>query len=425
MTSQTAPQGISRFGVSGYRDWKLRNKLIFAFFAVIALLAASFGFIGLPQITNALLTVGANSLVSSANSTASSIDQYMTDKIEDISTASKLPEFTTYLTNPNDAAASQNALRALQAFAARSDYESVALVDGTSLKAILSSSQSDVGTDLSFRDYVIEAMKGSTFASDPSVSVVTNRPAMFFSAPIKDAAGKVIGVVRSRLNLNGIWGLVEKDKNAEGPGTYGMLLDQNGIRIANSLSLGRRDEMEGSLLLYTAIAPLSPSVAKALVDEKRFGKATSTEVQVVAMPDVANALVTPGIKSFETASDVTPELHQAAVSSLSNKPWRYVLMTPISTFTAAADNLRNFLGLVILVVGGLALVAAYLMARGITEPILKLTQAADRISLGELDTKIDVDRKDEVGELAEAVSRMQASLQAAIERLRARRTVTK
>jgi HAMP domain-containing protein len=39
-----------------------------------------------------------------------------------------------------------------------------------------------------------------------------------------------------------------------------------------------------------------------------------------------------------------------------------------------------------------------------------------------LDAQIDVSRKDEIGELAEAVSRMQVSLQAAIERLRARRT---
>jgi HAMP domain-containing protein len=41
-----------------------------------------------------------------------------------------------------------------------------------------------------------------------------------------------------------------------------------------------------------------------------------------------------------------------------------------------------------------------------------------------LDAPIEINRKDEIGELAEAVSRMQASLQAAIERLRARRTGT-
>ena len=57
-----------------------------------------------------------------------------------------------------------------------------------------------------------------------------------------------------------------------------------------------------------------------------------------------------------------------------------------------------------------------------TNPIVHLTQVADRISLGELDMEIGLNRKDEIGELAEALSRMQASLQATMERLRARRT---
>ncbi len=45
-----------------------------------------------------------------------------------------------------------------------------------------------------------------------------------------------------------------------------------------------------------------------------------------------------------------------------------------------------------------------------------------RADLGDLTAKIEVNRKDEIGELAEAVSRMQTSLQGAINRLRARRT---
>ena len=44
------------------------------------------------------------------------------------------------------------------------------------------------------------------------------------------------------------------------------------------------------------------------------------------------------------------------------------------------------------------------------------------MSLGELDARIEVGRKDEAGLLAESLSRMQASLRAAMERLRPRRT---
>lgn len=68
-----------------------------------------------------------------------------------------------------------------------------------------------------------------------------------------------------------------------------------------------------------------------------------------------------------------------------------------------------------------ALVLVFSVARSITRPITQLSRVADRLSLGELDARIEIDSKDEVGELAESISRMQVSLQAAIERLRSRR----
>jgi HAMP domain-containing protein len=44
------------------------------------------------------------------------------------------------------------------------------------------------------------------------------------------------------------------------------------------------------------------------------------------------------------------------------------------------------------------------------------------MSLGELEARIELGRRDEIGVLAESLSRMQASLRAAMERLRPRRT---
>lgn len=57
----------------------------------------------------------------------------------------------------------------------------------------------------------------------------------------------------------------------------------------------------------------------------------------------------------------------------------------------------------------------------ITRDIKYLTNAADSISVGELDTRIDLKASDEIGALAEAISRMQDSLRLSIERLRKRR----
>jgi HAMP domain-containing protein len=68
-----------------------------------------------------------------------------------------------------------------------------------------------------------------------------------------------------------------------------------------------------------------------------------------------------------------------------------------------------------------ALALSVLVARTITKPLGRLAEVADRMSLGELDIDIDVNGRNEVGQLAESLRRMQASLRSAIERLRVRR----
>ena len=57
----------------------------------------------------------------------------------------------------------------------------------------------------------------------------------------------------------------------------------------------------------------------------------------------------------------------------------------------------------------------------LTRRIKAMTSVADRISVGELDASIPIDSKDEIGELGEAVARMQDSIRLSIERLRRRK----
>jgi methyl-accepting chemotaxis protein len=51
---------------------------------------------------------------------------------------------------------------------------------------------------------------------------------------------------------------------------------------------------------------------------------------------------------------------------------------------------------------------------------MTLTKAAEQMSLGNLDLKIDVKSSDEIGLLAQALTRMQTSLRLALERLKRR-----
>jgi HAMP domain-containing protein len=88
--------------------------------------------------------------------------------------------------------------------------------------------------------------------------------------------------------------------------------------------------------------------------------------------------------------------------------------------TTSQKTLERFL-----IVMGLSLavviVLTYWFSKTVIGPITHLTRAANRISMGDLGTRVEIKSQDEVGLLAESFSRMQESLKAAIERLKRRR----
>jgi methyl-accepting chemotaxis protein len=83
--------------------------------------------------------------------------------------------------------------------------------------------------------------------------------------------------------------------------------------------------------------------------------------------------------------------------------------------------IQNFAFALLAITALLAGVIAWFSARGLVNPIMKLTDAAERMSLGDMNLKIDVSSNDEIGLLAQAIGRMQTSLRMAMERLRKRK----
>ncbi len=67
-----------------------------------------------------------------------------------------------------------------------------------------------------------------------------------------------------------------------------------------------------------------------------------------------------------------------------------------------------------IILGGLA---AYFIGRRLTEPIIKLTEGANRINKGVFDQKIDISAGDELGELAKTFNNMASSLNQKIKEL--------
>src|SRR5207244_8879846 len=165
--------------------------------------------------------------------------------------------------------------------------------------------------------------------SDPSYSVITNKPALFFSAPVKDPSGAILAVVRTRVNLAAIWDIVEGDAGSVGEGAHSFLVDDYGIRLAVSETKGHRDQAES--LIYKPIAAIDADTAKKLAADKRFGQKTPEQLIIDPLPTLKTALdVLPKGKSitaqFSYGAGVDDQ--RGVVTRLVAKPWAYILAVP-------------------------------------------------------------------------------------------------
>ena len=114
-------------------------------------------------------------------------------------------------------------------------------------------------------------------------------------------------------------------------------------------------------------------------------------------------------------------------------PFNIVSSTYIDEFTkpvkelqakmgGIADSTRNIVITIIAITAFLVAVIAIFYGQKLTSKISRLTNVADRISLGDMDVHIEDIGKDELGDLAQSIFRMQHSIRLAMERLRRSRS---
>ena len=98
---------------------------------------------------------------------------------------------------------------------------------------------------------------------------------------------------------------------------------------------------------------------------------------------------------------------------------------PVRKMESNAEALTGRAKIITLVILGATLLLIGLIValygHRLTSKIKSLTDVADRISVGELGMEINTESNDELGDLAEAIARMQDSIRLSIERLRRRR----
>ncbi len=231
-------------------------------------------------------------------------------------------------------------------------------------------------------------------------------------------------------------------------------LDQQAkMRTSDGQELSTGLAVEGVAPITAGESRLGLVVAGLLVNNAREDRSVPSEIKRALYPELQDKAATSILLDQVIVSTTFPNEGQAARGLQlkrklpSDKPEAYTDLVGNTEYRTAYMPLKSvdskivgYVGVAIqesyfseivntvlyLIIGivlfflAVAVGAAAVISQRLTQPIIQLTEAADRISLGELDVAITTSTGDEIGKLAESLERMRTSLKQAIERLRRR-----
>jgi len=236
--------------------------------------------------------------------------------------------------------------------------------------------------DYSDRQYYKDIMRGKNLSWQTLIGKTSQKPALVLAVPIK-SGDETIGVMAAAMTVDEISKNIATWKT--GTTGYAFLVDEKGYVIShpNRQYVAKRKNLNSHPLI---------------ANYRKKGWTTITT-------------------RFETPEG-RPALGHVRSNNLG---WALALEQEEGEVFSALNRVQKFaltlLGCTILLVS----VIAWFSARAIVTPVMKLTDAAERMSLGELNVKIDIKSRDEIGLLAQAIGRMQTSLRLAMNRLRRKR----
>jgi methyl-accepting chemotaxis protein len=186
----------------------------------------------------------------------------------------------------------------------------------------------------------------------------------------------------------------------------------------------------GVLMTSSALSDVTDTIAASHIGRTGFSFLLDNKGRVISHPspefsgklgDLSNHPAFTATRSAPTARVTFTEGGKEFVAHAMVIPLGWVIVVQQETdeaFTPIRNAMRNAV-IVVLSVAAVALIASYLLARGLALPILRLTNVADAVSRGETNVEIaEVDRGDELGGLARAIDRMRISIDVAMKRLR-------
>jgi HAMP domain-containing protein len=228
-----------------------------------------------------------------------------------------------------------------------------------------------------------QVSQGKEYIGSVCIDEITNEPMVIMAVPVINTLGYFQGVLTAEVNLKFMWDLVARLKIGENGLAY--VVDKQGnliafsdvSRVLKSENLSHLKEVsefiKGNILTHKSTANISKGIQ---------GTYVVANYAHLGEPDWAVMIELPAVEAYQTV------IYGVGLS---------VVVIVFCIILAIAVGIS--------------------LSRRITKPIISLRNAAIEISKGKLDTKIEIQTKDEIGELAQTFNQMASTLKELYETL--------
>src|SRR5579883_808369 len=268
----TSPELIQQRGRRLSLSVRVSALLMLAAILPLIMAVAGSEFFTRPALTNQ----ASAAMATDARTRVQLIDNYLSERILDAETLGQVPTVQLFLSLPPTKETQDSINHALYALAAGiyrdKRYTTWALFDPqghTRLYFPTTNIPQPHGQYLVPPEDLKAVDAGQTFISSVYYSPTGKKASVDIYSPIVTPTGhQLLGFIRASLNIDYIWNVVSSDLGANGAGSYAFLLDENGVRIADT----------DPSRLFHAVAPLSPSVERQIESEARYGNTDAVPV---------------------------------------------------------------------------------------------------------------------------------------------------
>lgn len=397
-------------GALRWPDLRLRTRLAALLVAASLLPLALSAVIGIRHSQEQLLDSTKSLLHSGTEQIARELDEFHRGRLQSVERIARFPEAMAFCLG--DAARHADAapalVRLLSTFPASDPSIAGAALLDRSGRVLVASNPALKGADLSFRPYVQTALGGMTTLSDIYLTVAqdSETPSIAYAAPMRGPDGQVICVALMVIRATAIWQRIRSSDGMAGPGSYAVLFDSQGIRIAHSQS----DE-----IVFHPAGRLEPAAIDRLVTERRFGKRTRALLEDVrAAPEQldrarATALDREVFLGFDPVNQAP---NYGVARRFETVPWTLFYMQPEAAVQAQIARQTGFQIVLALAIIAAASALGLLFARSIVRPLAALGAATSSIAGGDLSARAGYVGAGELGRLAESFNTMAERIQA-------------